>query len=406
MTAVLNAYPHHALADDYLYKLGVQALLDGDVTGARALFARYATDYPHRSQAAEALFWLARSEQLLGNGARAQRLYGDLAAGYLQTGLADDGYVEHEYIRRGEDAGVVQAGVQALERAAAAIEKPLVGYDAIAREHVLLLVPSDRVIDVRSYNLVDHLEEAYGRLAQFTGGAPANGARVELVVDPSATALTPGRPTRVPPGLIGPPPAWRQWFEALALAFVTDPAIAPVTNALSGLGGGAARFLSVQLADTLYEEMGEMNVGAANLQAYLRDVNTTKNAAAAALNQHVQSKATAEKIDPNIGLGMVWNVSERLAPIPGELVDWTPLKGLFPAARAIPATVAQQAETLEQKSALVAYWLNTGLGADQTAVLRSWGLPFSPEDLAKIKAAVEAANAPAAPPVAEEPKAG
>jgi TolA-binding protein len=394
MSTVMDVYPQHSLADDYLYKLGVQAVMDGNLAGARDLFGRYATSYPHRSKAAEALFWLARCEQLLGQGARAQRLYGDLAGSFLQSGLADDGYLEYEYIRREEDVRVVQAGVEALSRAAAAVEKPLVGYEAVAREHILLLVPSDKVIDVRAYNLVDHMEEAYGRLAQFCGGAPATGARVELVVDPSVTALTPGAPTRIPPSFIGPPPTWRQWFEAVAAAFVNDPAIAPVTGAMPGLGAGAARYLSVQLADMLYAEMGEMNVGAANLQAYLRDVNTTKNAAAAALGQHVQGKATADKIDVNIGLGIFWNTADRLAAVPGELVDWTPLASLFPAARIIPPDVAAQAQTLEQKSALVAYWINTGLGSDQTAVLTSWGFPLSAEELAKVKAAVEAAQAP------------
>ena len=395
MTTVMNTFPYHSLSDDYLYKLAVQAVLDGNLPAARDLFARYGADYPHRSLAGDALFWQARCEQLVGNRLRAQSLYSTLATSFLQNGLADDGYVEYEYIREGEDAKVLQTGVEALDRAAQAVGKPLVGYDAIARDHILLMVPSDRAIDVRSHNLPDHLEEAYGRLAQFFGGMPANGARVEIVVDPSINTLTPGNPTRMPPSLIGPPPSWRHWFEAVALAFANDPAIAPVTNAIPGLASGAARFAAVQLEDTLYKELGEMNVGPTALQSHLRDLNTTKNAAAAALNQHVQSQSTADKIDVNIGLGMMWNMSERLAPVPGELIDWTPLGKLFPAARAIPPQVSSQAQTLEQKSALVAYWINTGVGADQTAVLKSWGLPIAAEEMSKVKAAVEAAQKPA-----------
>jgi len=404
MATVMDAYPQHSLSDDYLYKLAVQALLDGNVSGARDLFARYTTDYPHRSQAAEALFWQGRCEQLLGDSVRAQRLYAQLAANCLQSGLADDGYVEYGYIHRGEDAKVVQAGVDALARAAQVVGKPLVGYDAIARDHILLMAPSDKVIDVRAYNLPDHLEEAYGRLAQFLGGVPAGGARVEIVIDDSVPALTPGNPARIPSSLLGPPPAWRHWFEAVALAFVNDPDIAPVTAAIPGLAPGAARFASVQLEDMLYRDLGEMNVGATNLANHLRDLNATKATGAAALNQHVQNKGTADKIDANIGLGMVWNLSERLAEVSGELVDWTPLAALFPAARKIPPDVAKQAETLEQKAALAAYWINTGLAKDQTAVLKSWGFPLAAEEIAKVKAAVEAATAP--PPAGETPKTG
>jgi TolA-binding protein len=404
MTTVMNVYPQHSLADDYLYKLAVQAVLDGNVSGARDLFARYTADYPHRSQAADALFWQGRCEQLLGNPLRAQRLYAQLAASFLQSGLADDGYVEHGYIRRGEDAKVIQAGVEALNRAAQVVGKPLVGYEAVARDHILLMVPSDKVVDVRAYNLPDHLEEAYGRLAQFMGGAPADGARIEIVIDDSVATLTPGNPTRIPPSLLGPPPAWRHWFEAVALAFVNDPAIAPVTNAIPGLAPGAARFASAQLEDTLYADLGEMSVGAANLSNHLRDLNATKAAATAALNQHVQNKATADKIDVSIGLGMMWNASERLAAVPGELIDWTPLATLFPAARKIPPDVAKQAETLEQRAALAAYWISAGLGQDQTAVLKSWGFPLVPEELAKVKAAVEAATPP--PAEGQPPKAG
>jgi len=403
MATVMNAYPQHSLADDYLYKLAVQALLDGNVSGARDLFARYTADYPNRSQAADALFWQGRCEQLLGNPLRAQRLYAQLAASFLQSGLADDGYVEYGYIRRGEDARVVQAGVEALNRAAQVVGKPLVGYDAIARDHILLMAPSDKVIDVRAYNLPDHLEEAYGRLAQFMGGAPADGARIEIVIDDSVNSLTPGNPIRIPPRLLGPPPAWRHWFEAVALAFVNDPAIAPVTNAIPGLAPGAARFASVQLEDMLFADLGEMNVGATNLSNHLRDLNATKDAATAALKQHVQNKGTADKIDVSIGLGMMWDASVRLAAVPGELIDWTPLTTLFPAARKVPPEVAKQAESLEQKAALAAYWINTGLGQDQTAVLKSWGFPLTPEELAKVKAAVEAAAPPAE---GQPPKAG
>jgi TolA-binding protein len=406
MTTVMNTYPHHSLADDYLYKLAVQALLDGDVKSARDLFARYGADYPHRSFAADAVFWQARCEQLLGAGVTARVLYGRLATDFLQSGLADDGYVEYVYIAEGEDAKVLQAGVDALNRAATAVGKPLVGYDAIARDHVLLMVPSDKVIDVRAYNLPDHLEEAYGRLAQFCGGVPADGARVELVVDDTVNVLTPGNPVRVPASFIGPPPAWRQWFEALALSFVNDPAIAPVTNAIPGIAPGAARFVALQLEDTLYSELGEMNVGAANLQNHLRDLNTTKNAAAAALNQYAQSKSTAEKIDANVGLGMLWNLADRYAEVPGELIDSTALAGLFPAARKIPPEVAKQAESLEQKAALAAYWINSGLGKDLTGVLKTWGFPLTAEELAKVKAAVEAAQKPAAPAAGEAPKQG
>lgn len=392
MTTVMDTYPHHSLADDYLYKLAVQAVLDGNLAQARDLFTRYTTDYPDRSLAADALFWQARCEQLLGNGLRARLLYSQLARKFLQSGLADDGYVEYEYIRRGEDERVLQAGQDALNRAATVVGKPLLGYDAIARDHILLLVPSDKAIDVRAYNLPDHLEEAYGRLLQLFGAAPMGGGRVELVVDESVNAVTPGTPTRVPPSFIGPPPAWRHWFEGVTLAFVNDPSAAPVTAAIPGIGAGLARLAAVQLEDTLYRDLGEMNLGSSHVQAHLRDLNGTKNAAIAALNQHVQSKATADKIDVNVGLGMLWNLADRLAPVPGELIDWTPITGLFSAARTIPPEIASQAQTLEQKAALAAYWINTGLGSDQTTLLKAWGWPLTAEELAKVQAAVEAAR--------------
>jgi TolA-binding protein len=396
MASIVRIYPHHNLADDYVYRLGVQAVMDGSLAQAASLFARYTADYPHRSLAPKALFWQARCEQLLGNGARARPLYAQLAGAFLQSGLADDGYTEYEYLRQGEDDTVVKAGLEALQRASAP-GNPLIGYEAIARDHILLLVPSDKAMDARAYNLPDHLEQAYGRLTAFCGVSPAEGRRIEILVDAAAAALTPGEPIRVPVGFLGPPPAWRQWFEALALAFVNDPRLAPVTTALPGIGPGAARFAAVQLEDLLYRDLGEMNVGATALQAHLRDLNTTKNAAAAALSQHAQAKATADKIDTNIGLGMVWSFADRLAPVPGELIDWTPLAGLFPAAKAIPFEVAQQAQSLEQKSALATYWLNAGLGRDQTALLVSWGLPTAPEELARVKAAVEAAVKPPPP---------
>ncbi|MGQ9730577.1 MAG: tetratricopeptide repeat protein [Candidatus Zipacnadales bacterium] len=398
-TTIMETFPHHSLSDDYLYKLAVQAVLDGNLIAARNMFARYGANYPHRSRAADALFWHARCEQLLGNALAAGPLYGKVARDFLQSGLADDAYVEYEYIRTNKDEKVIQAGVQALDKAAKAIKQPLVGYEAIAHEHILLMVPADKAIDVRAYNLPDVLEQAYGRLATFCGGKPFEGARIEIVVDPTAKTIAFDDPIRIPPNYIGPPPGWWHWFEALALAFINDPEIASITTAFPGLAQGMARFMALQLEDTLFNEMGELNVGATAVRGHLSDLNTTKSAAETALNKHVSAKATADKIDMNVGLGMIWSFSTRLADVSGELINWLPLKGLIPAARTIPKEIITQAQSLEQKAALVAYWINKGLGKDMTSVLKTWGFPINTAELDKIKAQTkttsQAADAPA-----------
>ena len=397
MNVIIDAYPHHSLTDDYIYKIAVQFLLNGNVQAARDGFAQYVANYPHRSLAADALFWNARCEQLLGNGALARQLYGQIAANFLQSGLADDAHVEYQYIKAGAADDVLRAGLEALDRASEAVGEPILGYDAIARNHIMLLVPADKAIDVRGYNIPDRLEQAYLLLEQFCGGAPNGGARIEILVDPTIKVFMPGTPARVPQAYVGPPPMWRHWFEAVASAFMGDPAIAHVTQAVPGLADGAARYASVQLEDMLYTELGEVNVGAVAVRTHLADLNKAKAAGAAALNAHTRAKGTADKITADIGLGMMWSFATRYALIPGELINWEPLQGLFPAARAIPASAAEGMKTVEQKSALVAYWLNTGLGKDQTSTLRAWGLPVTAEELAKVTAAVEAAQKPAEP---------
>ncbi len=324
MMAVINTYPHHSLSDDFVYKIAVQNLLNGDIRAAQAGFVNYCENYPHRSLAPEALFWKARCEQLLGNGPGAAILYGKLAANFIQTGLADDGFIEYQYIRAGANDEIIQAGLGALDRAAQSAEKPLIGYDAICRNHILLMVPSDKAMDVRSYNIPDRLEQAYLQMAEFCGGMPSGGARIEILVDPNVKAFTAGSPMRVPDSMVGPPPKWRHWFEAVASAFVNDPAIAHVTAAVPGFADGAARFASAQLEDMLYVELGELNVGATAVRTHLRDLNTTKAAAAKALAAHVKAKGTADKITADVGMGIMWSLSERLAAVSGELVDWTP----------------------------------------------------------------------------------
>ena len=395
MTAVITTYPHHSLSDDFTYKIAVQNLLNGDVRAAQAGFVNYVENYPSRSLAPEALFWRARCEQLLGNGMGAGVMYGRLAASFLQSGLADDGYIEYQYIRAGASDEVLQAGLEALNRAAATVEKPLIGYDTICRNHVLLMVPSDKAIDVRAYNIPDRLEQAYLQMADFCGGVPNGGKRIEILVDADVKAFTAGTPMRVPASMVGPPPKWRHWFEAVASAFVADPAIAPVTTAIPGLADGAARFASAQMEDLLYTELGEINVGATAVRTHLSDLNATKRAAAKALAAHVKAKGTADKIDVTIGLGIMWSLSERLAAISGEVIDWTPLMPLFPAARQIPIEAAQSLETLEQKAALATIWVNSGLGKDYTSTLRSWGLPVTAEEMAAVQASIDAAKPPA-----------
>lgn len=398
LNAIMDTYPHHSLSDDFVHQLAVQALLDGSVKAARDLFARYVADYPHRSKASEALFWQARCDQLLGAPHDARVLYRQVAMNFQQSGLADDAYVEHEYIRLGENDKVLQVEQAALNRAAEVVGEPLLGYEAIARNHILVMVPSDKAMDVREYNLPDRLEQAYISLEQMWGGLPKSGRRVEILVDPKVKAFTPGTPARVPASMIGPPPVWRHWLEAVASAFVNDPAIAGVTMAIPGLGDGAARFASIQLEEYLYADIGEMNIGASAVQSHLRDLNAAKREASQALSKHTQAKATADKIDATVGLGIWWTVSERLAAVPGEIVDWVPLTPIFQAARKIPPDVSAQAESLEQKGALVAYWFNAGLASDQSAMLRAWGIPVTDEELAKVRAAVEQAEQPAAEP--------
>jgi TolA-binding protein len=389
LNTIIDTYPHHSLSDDFVHRLAVQALLDGNVQAARDLFARYVTDYPHRSKASEALFWQARCEQLLGAPHTARVLYGQVAVNFQQSGLADDAYFEHELIRLGQNEKVLEAEQAALNRAAEAVGEPLLGYEAIARNHILLLVPSDKAMDVRAYNLADRLEQGYLTLADVWGRRPQNGQRVEILVDPKVNAFTPGSPARVPQSMVGPPPVWRHWFEAVASAFVNDPQIAGVTKAIPGLGDGAARFASVQLDDYLYADIGEMNIGASAVQSHLSDLNTAKREASQALSKHTQAKATADKIDATIGLGIWWHISDRLAAVPGEIIDWTPVVPIFGAVSVIPAEVSAKAETLEQKAALVAYWFNSGAGSDQSSMLRSWGIPVTAEEMAKVKAAVE-----------------
>jgi TolA-binding protein len=389
MNAIITAYPFHPLADDYLYRLGVWTLLDGNTAAARDLFVRYVKDYPHRSKAAEALFWEARCEQLLGAGTRASLLYGQVAANFLQSGLADDAYVEGQYLRSARNQEVLQAARAALKRAAEVVGKPLFGYDAITRDHILILVPSDKAIDAREYNIADRLEQGYAALAQLCGGCAGQGERIEILVDPSVNAFTPGTPARIPVACIGPPPAWRQWYEAVAGPFMSDPAVSPVTTALPGIAQGLARFAALQLEDMLYADMGEVNIGATAVQNHLRDVNQAKTAALQALDVHVKAKATADKIDATIALGMLWTLSERSARVPGEIIDWTPLQPLLPAARRIPAPVAGAAQSLEQKAAVAGYWLSAALGQDQTALLKSWGWPITAEELQRVKETVE-----------------
>ncbi len=394
--AIIDTYPHHSLSDDFVHQLAVQALLDGDVKAARDLFARYVADYPHRSKASQALFWQARCEQLLGSPHGARVLYRQVAVNFQQSGLADDAYVEHEYIRLGQNDKVLETEQEALNRAAQAVGEPLLGYEAIARNHILLMVPSDKAMDVRSYNLPDRLEQAYLSLEQVWGARPNQGERVEILVDPKVKTFTPGRPARVPDSMVGPPPVWRHWLEAVASAFVSDPAIAGVTKAIPGLGDGAARFASIQLEEHLYADIGEMNIGASAVQSHLRDLNSVKREASQALSKHTQAKATADKIDVTIGLGIWWRLSESLATVPGEIVDWVPLQPIFQASHKIPPEVSAKAESLEQKAALVAYWLNSAVGSDNSAMLRAWGIPVTAEELAKVKAAVEEPEKPPA----------
>ncbi len=391
MNAIITTYPYHSLADDYVYKLGVEALLAGNVAVARDMFARYTKDYPRRSSAADAAFWQARCEQLLGAGPRASGLYAEVASRFLQSGLGDDAYTEYQYQRGGKSQEILASDVAALQRASTAVGKPLLGYEAITRDHVLIVVPSDRAIEVRAYNIADRLSQAYAVLEQFTGGHPGQGERIEILVDPSVTVFTPGAPARIPLAAVGPPPAWRQWYEAVAGPFMSDPAVAPVTAALPGIAQGLARFAALQLEEMLYADMGEMSIGATAVQNHLRDLNQAKSAALQALNAHVAAKATADKIDATVALGMVWTLADRSARVPGEIIDWSTLRPLVPAARRIPQAVAQTAQSLEQKAALTAYWVNAGLGQDQTALLKSWGWPITAEELAKVKAAAEGA---------------
>ncbi len=390
--AIGRAYPHHDLADDYVYELGIEALEEGDVNAARDLFGRYSQEYPSRSKAAEALFWQARCEQLLGNGVRARGLYAELATRFTQSGLADDAYAEYQQIAGDEAQAVLDVAQKALTKASAVVGEPLIGYDAITRDHVMILVPSDRAIDLRAYNVVDRLEQAYGLLAQACGYAPRAGARVVMVVDAKAGGPTPGDPSRMPVSMVTTPPPWRQWFEVVTAAFLTDPATVPVANAIPGIGQGAARYAAVQLEEFVFADLGETQVGTAALQAHLGDLNRTKGAAVGGLAAHAQAKATADKIDATIGLGIVWSLADALAGTPGEIINWTPILPLFQGASAIPAEVAAQAETLEQKSALVAHWVNTSLGQDFTATLRAWGLPITAEELQKVQAAMAPAQ--------------
>ncbi|MGQ9729745.1 MAG: tetratricopeptide repeat protein [Candidatus Zipacnadales bacterium] len=388
--AVIAAYPHHDLADDYLYELGLQALKQPDIRAARDLFAQYSRDYPNRSKAADALFWQARCEQLLEHSLEARALYADLATRFLQSGLADDGYMECEYIGRDKGETVLRVCLAELDRAAQVVGEPLLGYDAIYRDHVMILAPSDKVIDLRAYNVIDHLEQAYVLLSQTCGYQPNEGRPLVILVDAKTGAPTPGDPARMPvPGVTTPPP-WRQWFEMVVSAFTSDAVHAPVMGLFPGVGAGLARFVALQFEDSLFTELGELQVGAAALARHLADLNATRGTSLAALAAHAQASATADRMDANIGLGMFWSLEAAMLGNPDEIIDWTPLIPLLQKAPSIRPDVVAAAQALEQKSALVAYWVNSALGRDFTGSLRSWGFPITAEELQKAQAAVEA----------------
>ena len=388
MAAVAAAYPHHDLADDFVYDLGIEALERGDVPAARELFRRYSADYPHRSKAADALFWQARCEQLLGDPRTARGLYANLAGRFLQSGLADDGYAECRYMALGQTEAILAAGVTALAQAAAAAGEPLLGYDAIARDHIVIVAPSAKVIDIRAYNIPDRLEQVYGLLADACGGVPQGGQPLVILVDDKVGAPTPGSPARIPASMAATPPPWRQWYELVAVAFTTDPELAPVSAALPGFSTGLARYAAIQFEEFLFAELGEIPVGAAANAAHLADLNGQKGAAFGAIASHAQSKGTMEKIDANVGMGMVWSMAITIAANPDQIIDWTPVQPLFAQGRLIPTEMVAAAETAEQKSALVTHWINTALARDFTPTLVAWGLPVTPEELQKVQTAL------------------
>ncbi|HJN13878.1 MAG TPA: tetratricopeptide repeat protein [Armatimonadota bacterium] len=392
MRAVVQAYPHYSQSDDYVYELGIGALKKGDVSAARDLFARYVATYPNRSKAASALFWNARCAQLLGRSREAWTLYAQLANAFVQSGLADDGYVECQHLADGSAEAVMQAAQEALNLAARAMGEPVVGYDAIMREHITILAPSDKAIDIRAYNLVDRLEMAYGLMAEAAGGAPRGGQRIVIAVDPKVAAPTQGDPARIPPTMVATPPPWRQWFELVAGAFTHDPQLNPVATAMPAFADGLARFAGVQLEEMVFTELGDITVGPAAMAAHLGDLNRIKNTGAAALGAHVAAKGAADQISADIAMAMIWHLSTAISGDADTIINWSPVLPLLSGGKAIPAAAVTQAETLEQKAALTAHWINSSLGADYTATLRAWGMPLTPEEMAAVQAAVDAAQ--------------
>lgn len=63
-------------------------------------------------------------------------------------------------------------------------------------------------------------------------------------------------------------------------------------------------------------------------------------------------------------------------------------------------------ETLEQKAALAAIWVNAGLGKNYTSMLQAWGLPITTEEMAAMQAAIDAVTKPAEPAAEETAAAG
>jgi len=400
---VLDTYPQWCYSDDYLYDLGIEALKASDLQTARQDFHRYIADYPHRQLAADALMWAGRLEQAMGAAVAARPLFERLLREFPNSGLADDAYVELVRLARGEAPELVREADQILASCAQAVGTGLAGYDCIIRSHVALVVPPDKAIDARAYDLPDRLDDACGQLAAWSGGAPYGQGRLVLLVDPSATGVVPGEPVRLGADLVGPPPQWAPCFQGVATLFMSDPAVAHVTQALPGLAQGLAEYCGWMLEESLHEALGELNLGPGPVATHLARTNQAKARGANALNAFVQQQKPPEALDGDVGLGMVWSTADRLNPTPGALIDWAPLQPLLPAARQVPA-VAGQMQTPEEKCALVAYWWNQALGSGQDAILRSWGLPITPALMTRVEKVIKGEEPPVAP--AQTPPAG
>ncbi|MFQ6097926.1 MAG: tol-pal system YbgF family protein [Armatimonadota bacterium] len=391
--AVINAYPEHAYADDYLFELGQLQLERGDVRRARATFETYVRMYPHRAYAADAAFLFARCRDILLEPQLARQAYARVVTAYPSSGLADDAFLRAQ---RANSEQMLTADWRECKRIGAEVEKALKrsieGYDVILRPHVAVIVPFRHSTRIRAYNLPDRFEDAYGLLQHWTGVQPTAGERLSIVLDPDFKGLKAGDPVQVGLNYCGEPPLWLHCFQPIAERFTTAQPIAPATQAVPGLANGLARLAALQLNHGLFQSIGPTELGSQTATQHLSQIVAAKQGARDALTRHIQAKEPASKANGTIALGMLLNVLEA-GQTADEVIDWTPLQPFFQVLASV-SPQAKKLETPEERAALVAICMDRAMGAQSAKGLEALGLDIPQDVMQRVQAIIEGREPP------------